>query len=79
MIKFVAAIIKIAVMLAMAGQLKTMVLVMAGNAASAQKNMITYSKLTRALTSDGTSRKKVRQRFKLLQLTPCKLLLGFPE
>lgn len=37
MIKFIVAIIKIAVMLAIAGQLKTMILVMAGNAATAQK------------------------------------------
>lgn len=61
MIKLIAAIIKIAVMLAFAGQLKTMILVMAGNAAMAQKNMISYSKYTRMLTSDQTSVKKIRR------------------
>lgn len=62
MIKFIASIIKLAVVLAMAGQLKTMILVMAGNAAVAQKNMISYSKFTRALTSDSAPRKKVQHR-----------------
>ena len=62
MIKFIASIIKLAVVLAMAGQLETMVLVMAGNAAVAQKNMISYSKFTRALTSDSVPRKKVQHR-----------------
>lgn len=62
MIKFIAAIIKIGIALAFAGQLKTMILVMAGNAATAQKNMISYSKYTRALTSDDITRKKVHHR-----------------
>ena len=61
MIKFIAAIIKIGIALAFAGQLKMMILVMAGNAASAQKNMISYSKYTRALTSESGSTKKVRR------------------
>ena len=60
MIKFVAAIVKITVVLAMAGQLKTMVLVIAGNAAVAQKNMISYSKFTRALTSDKAAKKRIQ-------------------
>jgi len=57
MIKFIAAIIKIAVMLAFAGQLKTMILVMAGNAAQAQKQMISYSKFTRMLFRPNSKKK----------------------
>lgn len=62
MIKFIATIIKIGIALAFAGQLKAMILVMDGNAATAQKNMISYSKYTRALTSDSAPRKKVQHR-----------------
>lgn len=60
MINFIAAIIKIAVMLAFAGQLKILILIIAGNAAKAQRSLISYSKFTRMLMSDQIPRKKVQ-------------------
>lgn len=59
-IKFYLILIKLGFALALAGQLKTMTLAMAEKAVTAQKQMISYSKFTRMLTSEQAPRKKPR-------------------
>ena len=56
-VKFYIWVIQIAITLGAMGALKDATLAMAGHAAHAQRNMISYSKFTRMLTALATQKR----------------------
>ena len=62
--KFISFVVRLGLILAMAGQLKFCTLVLMNKAAaSSQKGIMSYSKYTRMLTSTGTVKKSKAQNF----------------